>query len=838
MKKMTAILAFTLAAGILFTGCSGGGSSSTSASGVSLSMPSNISPVPTNATGVASSHMAKHVSLGSLFAGVAATDPGTDYSDATTHKHVEEHVLSQFQIINTILDAMSQTHFSESGNLGIGPYKSMIAWKEDNGGGGPQGGGQQKKLQPWIVDSSLIVENGHSVNQVLAWIEDEQDGTPVVIRVKVKIYDSPTVKTDGSYQDYGVWTLNAVFNNNPSRYFSASASVGSSGEAIVKFHDNTHPPEEVKAILNTSNGSGYGEISYPDYSTCQSQNCTPATVDAKYSYDGTTVGVITTDGTNTTGPSFKNRASTTDVTMYYGLYDSVTGADVLKTKNFGFPLKYTVNGVDSYVYYGSWQGRHSLWANGGSVPLNTPLTRMDLGPNQTETYTVTTASNFSGSLTKRTLVASNISNILNLPVNTWTNMSTTMIYTGTTWCNAVPGTSNCSSIADLSALEADSNNPNQSISLYGTLGLTSGNFVYLSSGPNGAGFYGATQSNGRWTSNGNIATPSTNDQLWVNVGGTIYIEYTDKAPVYSTGNPGWVKKKLTAFDQQTWTPTFDDSLDTAYTLASGQQYYLMNQGTNFVLTTGVNATFQIEVQTVANPINAMSFTGSGTVFTPQWSNGYGTNYTFVTDSSDPRFLNLVYNTVDGNDPSLSGVLPGDIVDTGIYGLIANDGTQYNWDYATSQNPYGLLTYLVDSISQYKLLDDPISIKSFTVTNSSGSITVSPMYSGWMSGLPDIYSSLRLTNWVMTSDLQTKVYNIPDGTLVDDATDSSKHYLIKPLQISEFLNPISSYSGSLDPSAVVADLSTVPTLDSTGIIPGMATKPNITLIKYSEGNLVQ
>jgi hypothetical protein len=844
MKKIFAILSFTLAAGFLISGCSGSSSSSAPASAVTFSVPSAISPVPTNSTTVATSKLTKGIGLGSMLAGVAATDAGTDYSNATTSKHVEEHVLSQFAIINTILDALSQTHFSDSGNLGAGPYKALISWKQDNSGGGPQGGGQQKTIQQWIVDSSIVVENGQNVNQVLAWIQDSGQ----LIRVKVKIYASPTLKTDGSYQDYGIWTINAVFDpSNPSLYFAASASIGSSGEAIVKFHDNTHPSQETKAILNTSNGSGYGEISYPDFSSCHSQNCSPPMITAKYSYDGSTVGVITTDGTNITGPSFRSRTSRTDVTMSYGLYDSVTGADVLKTKDFGFPVKYTLNGTDNYAYYGSWQGRHSLWASGGTVPPGTTLTRMDLGPNQTETYMVTSASNFSGSLTKRTLIASDINNILNLPVSTWTNMSITMVYSGTTWCNAAPGTTNCASVPSPTALAAelvaDPNNPNQSISISGTINGISGNFVYDSTV---AGFFAAISGpNGTWTKTGTAITPVTGNQLWVNIGGSIFIEYTNKGNIYSSGNPVWVKKTITAFDQQTNTPTFNDTADTAYPLTSGQQYYLMNQGTNFVYTNGLNSSaFQIEVQTVANPANATTFTGTGTVFTPQWSNGYSTNYTFVTSSNDPRYLNLVYNTVDSHDQNLAllNAQPGHIVTTGIYGLVANDGTQYNWDYATSQNPYGLLTYLVGpgTSTAFKLLDDPISLQSFSVTNISGAnpINVSLMYSGWMSGIPDIYNDLMMTDWVMTPDLQTKVYNIPDATPVNDATDNTKHYLIRPLQITEFLNPITTYSGTLNPSTVIADLSTVPTVDTSGIIPEMTTVPSITTIKYSEGNLVQ
>ncbi|MHB8483314.1 MAG: hypothetical protein ACYDBV_11375 [Nitrospiria bacterium] len=844
MKRTFSFISFSIALGVLISSCSGGGSSSTPAAGVGFSAPTNVSAVPTNQTGLAPK-LAGGVGFQTLFA--LATDPGTDYSNATTTKYVEEHALSQFNIINTILNALEQTHYADTANLGKGPYKAMIAW-QDNGEG--QQGGQTKKLQPWIVDSSIIVENGKNVNQVLAWIQDEQNGTPMVISAKFKFYASATLKLDGSYQDYGVWTLNALFNNNPNMYFAAAASVGPNGEAIVKFHDFTQGPSgEVKAILNTSNSTGYGKLIFPDYSSCTSWPCNnPTVVTAKYVYDASALGVQTVVNNVASTIQYKDRTAVTDMTHFYGLYDSVTGADVLKTKSFGFPVKYTVNGVDNYAYYGAWQGRHQLWANGGSVPAGTTVTRMDLGPSQpAQAYTVATS--FSGTLTKRTLVGSSLNNVLNIPVTVFVNNSFPILWNGTNWCKYPASNTSCGTSpvymtpSDYSALVADPNNPSQFISI-SQWGNTPTNYIYDPAGTSGPGFYTATQGpNGNWISTGTKYTPATNDQLYIMIGGSIYIEYTNTS-ILNPGTAIWVQKSLKSFDKQTWTPTFDDTKDSAYSLTQGQQYYLMNNGTNYVVTmTSPNVyAVSVELQSVANPLNALTFTGTGTVFTPQWSSTGSSSYTFVTDKNDPRYLYLVYNAIGSNDTNKTSSITnqtiqvGDKVTENLYGVVDNNGVQYNWDYAASGG-WGTLTYLKDSNGNYKLLDDPISLAAFTLTNvtNTSTLTVAPTYSGWMNGLPDIYGDLKINNWNMSADIISKVYNIPAGTQVTDATNSSQKYLVKPLSVSEFLNPIASYTGTLNiTTADSADLTTVPTL----VDPAMGTMPNITTVKYSEGKLVQ
>ena len=87
---------------------------------------------------------------------------------------------------------------------------------------------------------------------------------------------------------------------------------------------------------------------------------------------------------------------------------------------------------------------------------------------------------------------------------------------------------------------------------------------------------------------------------------------------------------------------------------------------------------------------------------------------------------------------------------------------------------------------------------------------------------------------MSADIISKVYNIPAGTLVTDATNANQKYLVKPLAVSEFLNPVSNPGTLSITTADTADLTMVPAL----VNPNMGAMPVITTVKYSEGKLVQ
>jgi hypothetical protein len=251
----------------------------------------------------------------------------------------------------------------------------------------------------------------------------------------------------------------------------------------------------------------------------------------------------------------------------------------------------------------------------------------------------------------------------------------------------------------------------------------------------------------------------------------------------------------------------------------------------------------IELQTAANPVNYATVLGGVDHFRAQWGNNV---YDVDVNPTSATFLKLLY--VSGTDNQGNPVTAGSVVSDGQWGLVAVDAgdsdivdgqgrpIQFNWEYPRDGENWGTLTYLVDANGAYKLLDDPIALAPVTLTNGAGvQKTLSLRYDGWMHGLPDLFEELRKGDFVVTPAIADKVINIPAGTQVDDAADSSKHYLIKPLEVSEFLEVLSADPGGLDMTGANAvDLSSVPNF----VEHGMGATPNVTTVKYSEGNLVE
>lgn len=850
--------AISLMFGAAFTACSGGGSNSSTTSSTTSTLstgfdvPTEISAVPTNQSGSSKAH-----SKGSLKSAVlalyAATDAGTDYSNAVTVKFVNEQVLEQFGIIEQVLNALAQTKYGDAANINAGPYKAMVAWQDE------QNGIQTKSLEPWVVDSAMIIENGVDVNRVRVWIEQAEDGAVQVVKAEFKITASATRRSDGSYSDYGAWTMNVKFGDSTQDFFVASAEIGSNGESIIRVHERFPEGEgftfEAKAIMQKADSEGFGKVSFPDWESCTDYPCAPQTVSAKYAYNANHMAVQK-DGSSVL---YKDRSSVTEMTHRYGLYDGETGQDVFKIKNFGFPVTYSVNGINQYAYYGAWQGRHQLWSGNGTVAEGTTVTREDRRDQTTaETYTVSAP--ISGTLVKRSTVDGSLNDILNIPVETWINKQYNIRFsaspspgnwnacvnpnwdpnTGMQTCGG--GVADFTSTLPLLEVDAEDNRKWVNINRWDQSNGVPIDYVYLSNGPSGAGFYLGERNNQTgqtvMASPASKYTPSDGEDMWVNIGGSIYIEYTIN---------GWMEKKVSSFDQRNWSPEFDASGDSPYTLPLNEELYINSRGTNYIVKrTGTDTyTVKLEIQTVANPVNVLTFVPANTVFKSQWNADNDSTYTFDTDSTSSTFMKLVYASIgdndrDGNGNANTGISVGAVVTTGLWGLVAYvDGTatttQYNWDYPRDGEDWGKVTYLLDSNGDYVLLSDPIRLLPVTVTNNAGQDkTLSLQYDGWMQGLPDLFEELRKKDFVMDSTISDKIINIPAGTLVTDAADSTKSYLIKPLEISQFLTIVSD-PGTLDISAAdTVDLSTVPDF----VEHNMGTLPETTGIKYSEGRLLE
>ena len=795
------------------------GTTPTVLSKTGFALPSEISAVPTTATGTSP----KPGLLSKMQALSAATDPTTDYSKATTERHISEHELEKTQIIGEILAMLAETHYADEENINSGPYMALV------GSEGEEGGTVVKSIAPWVVDSKILLEGDKQVNRVQAWIEERDNGNAMPIKAEFKIFSAATKKSDGSYKNYGVWTVNAKVGDSsivgsPVGTFSADIRVGPTGETIIKIHED-FPDGKAKIILNRTDTQGFGKVSFPDFESCMSENCVPATTTAIYAYNAAHLGIK--KGVNS--PVFKDRNKVTEFTERYGLFDGVTGEDVLRTKSFGFPVKLTSGG---HGFYGAWQGRHNLWADGQTIPAGTVVTREThgAGANATpETYTV--SPEFKGILTKRSLVSASVNDLLNIPVETYVDRRMILRHNGTKFidCRNMIGSTCGAGSPDFTDFGALIMDPNDEFGKRVNIGGMQAQYVYLVSGPSGEGFYEATfdMASGKMIPTSTKLTPVDGTQLFVHIGGRVYIEFTAT---------GWVEKALLSFDQRTWTPKFDDLNDKPFTPELDREYYIHTRGGNFiVMRTGTSIyDVKIEIQEAANPANAALLIPTGTELKPEWNDTGNSTFEFVTSpAGDLKFLKLVYKTKGSLD---QGAIVGAVVEKGMWGLVATIGgvpVRFNWEYPQGDQHWGTQQFLIRD-GAYKILDNPIAFKSITLKNNALiDKTLSLQFDGWMHGLPDLFFELRENGFRMKPDIADKVINIPDGTMLEDATVTGKMYLVKPLVINQFLTEVADPMTLPLAGAEGIDLSTVPNY----VEHNMGATPEATL-KYVEGVKVQ
>jgi hypothetical protein len=362
----------------------------------------------------------------------------------------------------------------------------------------------------------------------------------------------------------------------------------------------------------------------------------------------------------------------------------------------------------------------------------------------------------------------------------------------------------------------------------------------------------------------------------VDIGGSIYIQYVGDydGPVTTTG---WVQKQLESFDEQTWTPSFDPAGDSEFTPEPGRDYYINNRGANFIVKRMDDVTpitagkyeVMVELQTAANPVNYGSILPAGSAYLrAPWRPEV--RYTLNTYAASANFLKLIYatddpNTQDVDESAVETVLSGGewglraYTDNGTAGDLTDDaplmanGTavtvdqwgvptdpdlrpvEFNWEYSTDDNGWGVQRYLLDGEGDYVLLSDPIQLQPIQATNGAGEPkTVALQFDGWMHGLPDLYFELSKNNWQMSQEISDKVINIPAGTEVTDSSDGTTKYYVKPLEISVFLAEVPDTTPGVPDitDADAVDLADVPNY----VAHGMGDMPEAE-VKYSEGKPV-
>lgn len=860
------ICIFSLAAFPLFTaGCnydtganvlSNGGTAPTDANSVRetlsrYTMPSELSAVPVAGDAETPAGMDGMPDLP-----YAAADPETDYSRAKTRTYVEENTLAQFNWLEQILDAVNQTEYENE--IGNGYYKAMVANETENEGRA------QKQLQAWIVESEAVTEDGETYLRVRAWIGKTFEPDSPVAKAEFKIYTPPTQNADGTYQDYGAWDMNVKLDDiGDDDYFAASCRAAANGFSVVKLYERISGEAEfgeagletrVKAVMYRSASEGYGKIYYPDYDAYYCPDCDQSAgiphQTVVYAYNDNYLALSEEDSTDVV---YKNRKQMVLMTHRYGLFDAATGENVLKSKTFGFPIRYTGNGTEVNAYYGVWQGRHEIWAPEEVVLAEgAQVSRVDVASDSdAETYTV--GKPFPGVLVKSTYQTADLEDIENMPVEVHVNREYNLNYADGKWkyCTQLNwGEDPVVCVGDrwldfdetvgFETLISSADNFRKTVWISGWDDDAGQEkyFVYeAASAANNqqAGFYEAEEVNSEYGPLLRVVVPRRAidvqkvSWLWVNVSGSIYLEYKG-------ADTGWVEKTVTYFDEFTWTPKFAPDGDQPYKLTNGMEFYVDMQGTGYVVRKEDNVVSVMkEQQTVCNPVNVNSILpdGADTVFYDQWNPEANSTYGFITDPNDARYMNLVFRSVGDNDIDATGVplaAVGDVAPGrwGIRATINGVETSFNWEYNAFSDA-GRVQFLM-SDGKYKLLDDPLFFEAVDVQNTAGQVKQIVLgYDGWMIGLPDLYAELEKNEWVMSKAIQDKIINLPAGTALTDAVTGNT-YLVKPLERSLFLTEVSDPGGLGLTAARAVSLSDVPIYEEHG----MGDMPAVSTVSYSEG----
>ena len=675
---------------------------------------------------------------------------------------------------------------------------------------------------------------------------------------------------------------------------------------------------------------------------------------AKYAYNANYLGLQeVNDGTGAT-PVYKDRAveGAINVVHRYELFyaDADSGAgisegdNVKKHLSFGFPVTYqrTASSTDTsfneFAYYGAWQGRHQLWGPGGITPTSTgsdgtTLTRQDVRPGDpVPTYKL---KEFSGTFTKRTLVNADLDEIKDIAVETWLNDHFDMFYRADPDMN--PGTADAdwfycdgghidwSGFPPVCRDKATDNDIGFTAltgsSLMSQLQVASGDrrwvnvgrcdggdcrqYVYVTDsstnqpqGYTSPGFYEALWGEGGLSplSPAALLSPTDGMNLWVDIGGSIYVAYDGD---FTGGKTGWVQKTLESFDQQTWTPTFVSGSDVTFTPERGVEYYMNAKGMNYVVKrTDADATagFQegdysarLELQIAANPNNtnaSASILPTGTAYLAAPWNA-DVKLTLVSAPDDANYL-LLQVVSDATNTYATG----DLYTADTWGLVAYNNTnaplasdgstlvvdafgwidpnanagkeavQFNFEYAgTDGNDWGKQQFLINTAdSSYVILSDPLNLVQVGLYDNLGNPVkadpdgaavivgtdednwkkVSLQFDGWMHGLPDMHRELEKNGWSIAG-LGDKVRLLKAGQTVSDGT---ANYFVKPMETSLFLGIVNAFPlGDGQPDITQADgvdLTSVPdyTPHEMGAAPTTGAGGGAIEVKYSEGKALE
>jgi hypothetical protein len=827
MRSVLVAVSASLCCTLIITalvGCSDSGGGGSAAGVAGIEVPPEVSAVAAKAEspaanpGVQAKSSPRRIlsELGKLreTANLAADLPDdSDYKQAVVKKFVEIESLNVFGIITTIFNAIQQTNYAEPGNVGIGPYKCLVAW-EDEG----DGGSTQTLMQTWTISSDML----GGVNEVDCWIEEIQDGEPTLTRVVMMIEQAPTRNDDDTLADLGAWEIRAIFGTDD-QYFHAKATVLEDGTSRLAIHerqtediDGTPVLFERKGIIYRNADLGYGRVIYNDEEECwrPGGDCSEGapTVEVAFSYNA---DYLTVQVEGEVAQSF-DRDSEHPIVHRYGLFSEDDGHNVQNDMEFGFGVNFEDGECG---WYSSWRDQHQVWKGGETPEDGTTVTRSYVpAGEEATTYTIKT---FAGALQKLVLVQGSLEQLEGIPAEIWLSNQSQLRWNegASRWDLCDAGCQNPTDFTDqLSTLAYTGDGDQRWIFISRWDGTQTVAYVYQATAP--AGFYEAHQEGSRYVSNGGAAwSPSDGDTIYCSIGGRTYITYTGDfdGPTTTTG---WVEKTLTDFDTISWTPIFAEGGDRQFFFEVNREYYVNNRGANLRITrTAENGNADdyevfMEVARVAKPGDTLdSVFPDGTILVQPWDPDNSSTYVLEKDPEDEGYLLLKYLVPNTNDTN-AGRSPGDIVTSDLYGLrIQGDAGAlevgsilYNWQYRNGSETCGGVTYLIDdSNSEYVLLHEPIRFNPVALPRTRDLVADPPVdeadylsfsltFDGNIRGLPDTWYELEKVNYVgsqIASILANNVV-IPDGTeLVDD---QDTHYYVKAVDVGIFLEPVTVPGG--------------------------------------------
>ena len=342
----------------------------------------------------------------SLAFGVQAV---TDYENDVTRRFIEERSSEAFATTNEILCMIAQSRYDAM--LNKGPYTALIDAKlcrkgQETSTSDTQAASQAPEYITWTVDSSRASDTAPQV--VKAWIHEKGSGTgeggmDKLIKARLTITEGVTTENP-----YGIFSVNfagyPVTDTGtlptPAMKGTLKSERDASGRVVLRFVEGEEGPNgggKAAAFRKETDGSGSGSV----------ESRYGDRHDA-FDFSFNTDYFRRVNGTNDV---CLDRNAFTETAWRYGLYD-LSGARVNLAS--GFPIRVDKDGKRLYGWVGYW----GVWLPGEAalVTGDEVFRQSFTGEPDATPYQVIAPG---GKLMKHTRATTTLDDIRNTPLNLW-----------------------------------------------------------------------------------------------------------------------------------------------------------------------------------------------------------------------------------------------------------------------------------------------------------------------------------------------------------------------------------------------------------------------------------